>query len=246
MGNGRRLFKQVFIAIIYLAIFTGIGIGIYFLVRSKPAPVPPPAPTIYPIETVWAQAFVSGTNLYSVGAKIRNPNLSFGSIFFTYTFYLYDANGNLLTTKANESFIWPGESKYLVEGAVTLPKAPVEVKLTIGEPSWREVKNFSGIDLSVGNVAYGKGAPSSGKYYTAGAVAANGTSYDLNKVYVSAIIFDKGNLPIAINSTVLENLKSKERRNFTIAWFSQFPGVPNSVDLNISTNLWDRPELIGQ
>ena len=78
------------------------------------------------------------------------------------------------------------------------------------------------------------------------AVAANGTSYDLNKVYVSAVLFGRGNLPTAVNSTILENLKSKERRPFSMPWFSPFAGTVTSVDLNISTNLFDRPELLGQ
>jgi len=246
MENKRRLFKQIFIAVIYLAIFSGIGTGIYFLIRPTPVPPAPPAPTIYPIEKIWAQSFLSGPGVYSVGAKIRNPNTGFGSSAFTYTFYLYDTSGNLLIAKVGQSFIWPGESKYLVEGGINSTKAPVKVELEIGEPVWHEVKDFRGIDLTVGNVSYGKGAPGSGKFYMVDAVATNGTSYDLNNIHISAVVFNGADLPIAVNLTVLENLKSKENRSFSIPWFSSFPGTPARVDLNISTNLWERPELLGQ
>ena len=246
MNGGRRLFKKMFIAVIYAAIFIGSGTGIYFLVRSTPALPPPPAPTIYPIDIIWSQIFVSGQDIYSIGAKIRNPNAGFGANDFTYTFYLYDASGSPLGAKAGDSFIWPGELKYIIEAGIELPKAPVTAKLQIGEPTWREVKNFKSIDLTVGNIFYGRGNAGSGKFYEVNATAANGTSYDLNKVYVSAVLFGKGNLPVAVNSTILENLKSKERRPFSMPWFSAFTGTPTSVDLNISTNLFERPELFGQ
>lgn len=246
MDEKRRLFKKIFIAIIYLAVFTGLGAGIYFLVRPKPVPPPPPAPTIYPIEVIWSQAFTAGPNLYSIAARIRNPNTGFGASNFSYTFYLYDANGGLLTTSAGESFIWPGESKYIISGGVNLTKAPVKTLLKLGEPSWREVKNFSGIDLTLGNINYGKGKVGSGKFFSVDFTASNNTPYDLDKVYISVVVLDKDELPIAAASTLLENLKSKERRPFSIPWFSPFPGTPNRLDLNISTNLWERPELIGQ
>src|SRR3972149_1564098 len=108
MDDRRRLYKQIFIAVVYCAIFFGLGTGIYFLVRPTPILPAPPAPKIDSIQIIWAQSFVSGPGVYSVGAKITNPNSRFGSDRFTYTFYLYDANGALLTARPGIAFIWPG------------------------------------------------------------------------------------------------------------------------------------------
>ncbi len=247
MNDRRRLFKKIFIAVIYLVIFTGIGTGIYFLVRPTPVPPPPPKPTIFPIESVWVQSFISGPGVYSAAAKIKNPNTSFGASYFGYTFNLYDTGGNLLVVKSGKSFILPGESKYLIEAGINnLPRSPVRVDLSFSEPVWNEVKNFSGVDLSVGNSSYGKGSSGSGKFFMIDSVASNSTSYDLGKVYITAVVFDASDLPIAVNPTILENLKSKERRPFSLAWFSPFPGTAAKVDISISTNLWETPELLGQ
>ena len=246
MTESRRMLKRIFIAIVYMAVFSGVGTGAYFIFRPAPVLPVPSASLASPIEIIWSQVFSAGPNLYSVAAKIKNPNTGFGAGLFSYTFYLYDANGILLTTSAGESFIWPGESKYLVLGGVNLTKAPVKVQLRLGEPAWREVKNFNGIDLTLENVNYGQEKTGSGKFFSVDSTASNNTPYDLNKVYVSAIVLDKDELPIAVASTLLENLKSKERRSFSIPWFSAFLGVPNSVDLTISTDLWETPSLIGQ
>lgn len=246
MDQRRRLFKQIFIAIIYLAVFSGLGTGIYFLVRPTPTPPLPPAPTIYPVEIIWSQAFASGPNLYSVAAKIRNSNTNLGASSFDYTFNLYDGDNNLIKTVPGKSFIWPGESKYIIEGGVNAIKAPVSAKLEIKNPTWSEVKNFKGINLTLGNINYGKGRVGSGKFFMVDFTASNNTPFDLEKVYVSAIVLNKDNLPIAVGSTVLENLGSKENRFFSIPWFSEFPGLPYSVDLNISTNLWKMPQLLGE
>lgn len=246
MNNNRRLLKRVFIAVIYLAIFSGIGAGVYFLVQPTPVPPPPPLPTIHPIDIIWSQVFVSGQDIYSIGAKIHNLNPNFGASHLIYTFSLFDANGGLLKTKTGNSFIWPGESKFIIEAGIELSKAPITAKLQISEPTWHEVKDFQSIDLTVGNIFYGKGKAGSGKFYEVNAAAANGTSFDLKKIYISTVLFGRGNLPIAVNSTILENLKSKERRSFSMPWFSPFTGAPTSVDLSISTNIFDQPELLGQ
>jgi len=241
MDEKRRLLKKIFIAIIYLAVFTGLGIGAYFLFRPKPAPAPALAPVINPIEILWSQVFIAGPDLYSVAARVRNPNTNFGASSFAYSFYLYDEGDTLLNIATGNSFIWPGESKYIILGGIDLAKAPAKVLLELGEPAWREVKNFSGVDLTLGNINYGKGKTGSGMFFSIDFTASNNTPYDLSKVYVSAIILDKDELPIAVASTLLENLKSKERRPFSIPWFSSFPGTPNRVDLSISTNIWDMP-----
>lgn len=246
MNEQKRVFKKTFIAVIYLAIFSGIGTGAYFLFRPIPTATLPPAPNTYPIEVIWSKAFDVGSETYSVGAKIKNPNTNFGASDFKYTFYFYSANNILIGSVTGSSFIWPGESKYLIEGGVGLVSEPKKVELKINNPEWREVSSFKSIALSVDNISHGKGVAGSGKFYSVDFAAANNTSYDLNKVFVSAVVFDKNNQPIAVNSTIFENLKSKEHRPFSIPWFAAFSGTPNRVDLIITTNLWDRPELIGQ
>lgn len=244
MDERRRLLKRIFVSFIYLAIFSGIGTGIYFLFRPMPAPPLPPAPTIDPIEIIWSQSFISGANLYSVAAKIRNPNTNFGASNFNYSFYLYDSNNILINTIKGKSFIWPGESKYIIEGGVNVSKAPVKLVFEIKNPDWHKVLNFKGVDLTLQNITYGKGNPGSGKFFMVDFTASNNTPFDLKKVYISAITLTKEGLPIAVGSTIFENFKSKERKLFSIPWFQEFKGEPNSVDLSISTNLWETPSLL--
>ncbi|MBU2081934.1 hypothetical protein KKH14_00680 [Patescibacteria group bacterium] len=245
MNESRRILKKIFIAIVYLAVFTGVGTGAYFLFRPTPVPVIIP-PTIYPVEIIWSQTFFAGTNLYSAAAKIKNPNTNFGASNFSYTFYLYDADGILLATPTGGSFIWPGESKYIIFGGIDLKKAPVKTLFQLGEPTWREVKDFKGVALALSNVDYGKGQVGSGKSFEINFRANNNTPYDLTKVNISSVVFDENNSPIAAASTLLENLKSKEDRPAGISWFSPFSGTPNNIDLTISTNLWETPELLSQ
>lgn len=243
MDEKRRMLKRIFIAVIYLAIFAGVGTGAYFLFRPS---VPITIPTASPIEIIWSQAFSAGPGLYSAAAKIKNPNTNFGASDFSYTFYFYDEAGILLNASVGESYIWPGESKYIVLGGINLSKNPAKIQLQLGEPAWKEIKNFSGISLSLSNVNYGNSQSGSGKFFEANFKAMNNTPYDLPKINVSSIVFDKNGSPITAASTLLENLKSKEIRPASVSWFSPFSGTPNSVDLTISTNLWETPELIGQ
>lgn len=246
MNDRRRILKQIFISVIYLVIFTGIGAGFYFLLKKEPVlPLPiSPAPTIYLVDTIWSQSFITGPGVYSVAAKIRNPNTNFGASNFDYFFYLYNSNNILISTLKGKSFIWPGESKYIVEGGINLIEAPIKVVLNIENPTWHEVKNFKGVNLTLQNINYGKGSSGSGKFFMVDFTANNNTPFNLKKVYISAVILNKEKLPIAIGSTILENLKSREQKSFSIPWFLEFFGTPNSIDLSISTNLWETPELL--
>lgn len=246
MDYKRRILKQIFISIIYLVIFTGIGTGFYFLLKKDEVITLPlvPVSNIDIIETVWSQSFITGPNIYSVAAKIRNPNTNFGASVFDYSFYLYDSDNILISTLRGKSFIWPGESKYIVEGGINLIKAPIKTVLNIENPTWHEVKNFKGVNLTLQNINYGKGKPGSGRFYMVDFTAHNNTPFDLEKTYISAIVLNKEGLPIAIGSTILENFKSKEQKSFSIPWFLEFKGTPNSIDLNISTNLWKTPGLL--
>jgi len=221
-----------------------VGTGGYFLFRPA-APIII-APTIYPIEIIWSKAFSIGTGLYSVAAKIKNPNTNFGASNFNYNFSFYDEFGILFNTAAGESYIWPGESKYIILGGINLEKMPAKTQLQLSEPAWREIKNFSGITLALSGVNYGNSQPSSGKFFEVNFKANNNTPYDLPKVNIASVVLDGNGSPIAAASTLLENLRSKENRSANISWFSPFPGTPTSIDLTISTNLWDTPELIGE
>lgn len=246
MNESRRVVKRIFIAVIYLVIFTGVGTGGYFLFRPEPAPSAPVTSVASPIEVIWSSAFVAGPNLYSVAARIKNPNTNFGANFLKYSFYFYDENETLLNSATGDSFIWPGESKYVVLGGINLAKAPTKTMLRIENPAWQEIKNFKGVNLTVGNISFKKEVNSFDKFFSVNFTANNNTLFDLNRVYVAAIVLDKNKTPIAAASTLLENLKSKESRQFSIPWFSAFPGTPDGVILTISTNLGETPVLIGQ
>lgn len=242
MNDSRRLYKKTFIALIYAVFWILFFTGIYFWLRPAPAPLIV-KPNIVPIEITWVKSFISGLGLYSVGAKIRNPNTGLGASQFNYTFSLYDTNGNLLTNKKGSSFVWPGESKYIIEGGINLSVAPVRVSITFENQQWEEVKNFQGVSLTVRNINMRK-LPADQGYYEATGTVFNGTAYDLAKVYISAVIFDQTKAPLAVNPTIIENLKSQEGRSVRLMWFSTFAGTPSSVDFSASTNLWDRPELL--
>jgi len=246
MNESRRVLKRIFIAVIYLAVFAGLGTGAYFLFRSAPKPSVPSTPVASPIEIIWSDAFVSGPNLYSAAAQIKNPNTNFGANFLRHSFYFYDENETLLDSATGDSFIWPGESKYIVLGGINLAKAPAKTILKIENPAWQEIENFKGINLTVGNVSFKKEAGGSDKFFSVNFTASNDTLFDLSRVYITAIVLDGDKMPIAAASTLLENLKSKENRPFLIPWFSAFPGMPAGVILNISANLRETPALIGQ
>lgn len=245
MEDRERLLKKIFIASVFFIFLSGVGFGIYYFAKSPVLPNVIP-PVIYPVKTIWVQSFNIGPNLYSVGAKISNPNVSFGVRSLRYSLYLYDEAGNLLISRTNASFIWPGENKYLVEGGFNLSIAPVRVDLVFESPEWLEVRNFQGVDLAVANKNFRKLNSKEGGFFQITSNVFNGTAFNFKEVEVVAVVFDDKQSPISVNKTVLDDLRSGGTRPANFLWFSPFSGTPEDIDVSATTNLWEIPGFFSQ
>jgi hypothetical protein len=77
---------------------------------------------------------------YDFWAEISNPNNIFGSQNFKYKVIFKDADGNIAGERNGQSFILPGDKKYIIENNI-LAKNPVGSELSISEVKWNEFNN---------------------------------------------------------------------------------------------------------
>jgi hypothetical protein len=82
---------------------------------------------------------------FSLLARVNNPNLNHATRNFSYSFLLYDIQGNLVKTYSGNSYIYAGEAKYIL-----LPNIPLsavsfnKVDFKVDNAEWIPKDDFVG------------------------------------------------------------------------------------------------------
>lgn len=167
---------------------------------------------------VWSRAFPVVSGVYSAVAYIQNPNLGTEALG-TYTFRLYDAQGALIATRQNTTFIPKNKAiavfepnVSVVSGSTTTVPARVTFEFT-GETLWR--KNLAPspeIAVSKNILTQADTSP------RVDADVTNKTSERLQRVEVVAIVYnDQGNA-IGASRTFVDELLPGETKHVVFTW----------------------------
>lgn len=188
----------------------------------------------------------SGNGRYDFAAEIKNVNPRHWGQFR----YWFVADGQAVGV--NDSFILPGEGKFLLALGVELPGRPASVKLETGDLNWQRIKpreipdweSFKNdrLKIAVADVKFTP-ARSSGLSEKINLSqlefsAANDTAYNYAKVSFDALLYGYGNLA-AVNRFTLENFRSGEKRPVVVSWPGAFSRI-DKVDVVPEINIMDK------
>jgi len=230
-----RLVKQLLYGVLYILVIAVIFwlIYIFFL---KPAPTcsdkiknqgetgidcggPCPACEITqlkPLTIDWAMALPARENEISVLAEIANPNSDFGAQTFSYQFKIIGPFGSLLKTVNGQSFIYPGEIKYILEPALKInPQDVSRTEFLINKDSvmWQSEKELARPKLSTNSVK----TAVTNQGVTVKGIVKNENPLLISQVKIIAILYNSlGNNILNASFTTLTDLKGNEDRLFDI------------------------------
>ncbi len=185
------------------------------------------------LEIVWVKAFQVTNKKISVAAKIRNPNLNVGAKNFDYKFDIYGPFGVKLQTISDSSFIYPGEVKYIVGAGIDLPSAEEISGAEFGDSNWQWVDKdkFIKPELIVRDLT-ATFLKSKEKFLEIAGIVRNDSSYNLDKVGVNVIIYEKkSGIPLAASKTEVKNLLSLQEAPFKFIFPESF-AASSSLDLD--------------
>ncbi len=247
-----RSIKQLIFGIFYFLILAALGGVIYFLFFYQTPScfdnrknqgeigidcggpcVSCEIKTAKPLEVIWAKAFKITNKQISVAAKIRNPNLAVGALNFNYKFDIYGPFGVKLRTFTGNSFIYPGEiNKYIIGAGIDLPSTEDITAVEFGNSDWQWVDKDQFIKPEVVvrdlNSTFSKNKEN---FLEIGGVARNISSYNLDKVGINVIIYEKeSGLPLAASKTEIKNLISLKEIPFKVIFPEAFT-PSSSLDL---------------
>lgn len=229
----RRTLKQLIYGAFYLAILFLIVYGIY-LSGFKAAPscfdgkknqkeegidcggsCPPCALKLQkPIKVLPVRVFpVDKTT--SALIELRNPNTNLGADKFDYELNFYDANGEKIFSLTKDSFIYPGEIKYIAEINLDVDYEKIDrTEFKISGESWVLANEFPSPKVSTREVT--TEFDSAKKQIVASGILVNENPFDLSRASVSAILVNTLGVEIGISETLVTDIKSFEERVFKI------------------------------
>lgn len=227
-----RLLKQFIYGVLYLWILFGLGYGLYALVIRQPSCTDlrqnqgesgidcgGPCPScelrqLKPIEVRSARAFDAGEGRGIVLIELRNENVRYGAEQFSYQATIYGDDAKIVGTVVKNSFIYPGEIKFIVEPA-TLSGKPVRVEVQLGgDVSWRPIEEFSRPDVTTRDLTTEVREETHDAVVSG--VVSNGDVISLSRVVVNAVILGADGTAVAASKTLLETVMPHEERLFKI------------------------------
>lgn len=232
-----RLVKQMLFGILYILIIAAIFWIIYILFL-KPEPTcfdktknqgetgidcggPCPACEITqlkPLTVNWAIALPARENEISVLAEIANSNSDFGAQTFSYQFKVIGPFGSSLKTVNGQSFIYPGEIKYIMEPTLKInPQDVSRVEFSSSTINnsvlWQSKKELTKPKLSTNSVK----TTITNQGVTVKGIVKNENPLLISQVKIIAILYNSlGNKIINASFTTLTDLKGNEERLFDV------------------------------
>ncbi|MDD3498004.1 MAG: hypothetical protein PHH24_00665 [Candidatus Moranbacteria bacterium] len=250
----KRGLKRLFIIFIYLMIFSAIGLFFYMVLKPNPTcfdgeqnqaedgidcggPCQPCEKEIVVQEMeILEKYFVQGTGeFYDVMAKLDNPNNRYGAAKFYYEFNLVDKEGNSLANRRGESFILPGETKYVIELNLQSQVHPYTAKFEIIDVAWEEFLNYEEPRLSIYNKNY---AEESGKSEVFGLMK-NESYFDFNSIEIDIILRDESGNPLALGKNEMRTISSQQERDFRVFWPYNFSREVRDIEIRAEADVFD-------
>lgn len=250
--------KQIIVVVIVVSVLALIGTGIYFkYIRHQPTcfddiqnqkeeGIDCGGPclscerlTIKDIKTEWMNFLLLKDNRYDLAARLNNPNPNFGLSSFEYTFKLYDKSGNLIKEQKGINFILPGQTKYLIEGNVSVTQEVDKIELVLEKPAkaeWQKLKDYQAPNIYVIDRQFRYLDERTGASLASGLIK-NDSPYDFESIIVAVILFDEERKTIGVNKTEVRTVRAGEERYFSAPWFTSIKEEVRSLEMQAETNL---------
>jgi hypothetical protein len=180
---------------------------------------------------------------YDVLFKIHNANTGFGAPKLEYEINLFDAQNSLFLRKRGFSYILPGQTKFIFEPMIQTEVSARRVELKIVSVNWQRLR---GLGEEVGFITRAKEYLTNGKpgifSYVRGTIF-NDSNFDFDRVDLIVVLL-KGNVPVRANKTDLRTFLSNTDRYFEVDWVNAFGAVPDRVDIEAHTNVFESYNFI--
>lgn len=172
-------------------------------------------------------------------AEVYNSNSVFGNKYFDYEFVFKNSSDTTVFSKKGNSFILPGETKYVVELNAFSEAEFSTVEFRITNSQWVEFnESYSRPELRITNKKYTE-SNTAEIFGEARGLLKNDSPYDFNSIGIKVILKDANGAILGLNSTEIRTVKTSEEREFVTLWPKKFSGTVMQVEVQPEVNIFD-------
>lgn len=224
------MLKKTAYGVLYIGIAGLVGYAIIspFLSKKNTTNTVVKAPEYAPIiiENIVALPHIEpvGQNgkTVDVVVRIRNTNPNAGIVRYPVTFTLYDSAGTVINAVTQQEYVLPGGIQYIAGLDIPVPPGSTYGRVEVTTPKNPE---FITIPDNAPNPQFAlflreRTLQSSGSFpqeHQTGIVT-NNSSFDWQKVQVTAVALDNNGQVIGVGKTFVGKLLTGEQREFTLVW----------------------------
>ncbi len=180
------------------------------------------------IDVTEANIIATSADRYDVALKVINPNQDWGVSPLEYTIHLLAEDGSIINSSSRrESFLLPGQQKYLTAYNILALKKPARAELTISLATWLKVQNYEESQFDTTTVSFDL-TKQPGAYATLKSKTTNRTTFTYDNIQVTVIIRNTSGQMIALNSSEINTLQPAESRDFIVTFPQELPQVQPS------------------
>ncbi|MBI3952410.1 MAG: hypothetical protein HY336_00450 [Candidatus Doudnabacteria bacterium] len=235
----KKIWVYILAAVLVLAIplafgFKALFFKLTFKNYSGPA-VNQPMVKIEPLQILEKKVLKLSNNNYSGFIRLKNMNLDWGMPEQTYTAIFKTLGGTTAATVSGKTFILPASEKLIVFSKFSSQQEPQVLDFSLGEAKFLLKPEMPPIELSVSRVELANKSSE----LTVGAAVFNKSPFRLSAVHLYALVYDKNNEIIAVNSTSVNDVNSLETRSFQMYWPKTMPDAARA-EIRSEVNIFDR------
>lgn len=244
MTAGERIFKQL----AYLTIFLALAGAVFFLFYQYSGETPEITPTpvlIAPIEVQFTAPIRVKNFDYDIVAKIRNPNSDLGSSAVSYGLKFFNQNNQVFETRTGETYILPGQDRFIVESPVRLNQELFKVELVILEVKWEKLNTIFQENVSLVTVNHDLVFNQSpGVFASLNGIILNSSDFDLDQTEILGILYNQSGGIAATGKTNIRTFLAHTERAFEIRWFDEFQNNIGKIEVQAHSNLLENSNFL--
>lgn len=165
------------------------------------------------IEVTQQKIFRLNSGRISLFAEVKNPNANFAAKNFKYIFNAYDANGQVVENITGDSFLYAGETGYILAPNLEVGSSSLSrPELIIDKIEWIKGDDFKNPKISVEDVSFS----SDGNQIKISGSFNNKNIGKLNEVKIIAIFINRFGKPVGASETELIDVSSDAPQSFAI------------------------------
>lgn len=254
LSSKQRRNKQIIIATCFFLFWGLVGFGISLLFSEGPTcsdeiqnqkeegidcggPCKPCPPILEKLKILKIKAIQTEAQSFDLLAQIENPNKEYGAPRVSYQFEVFGSDNASLQKVDGSTFIFPSQTKYIIEASVNLSSLPAKVIFSIKNVDWEKLSHFENIGLEIYDKKYNELPRGQAYFSEASGVVENTSNFDYEKVEIFVVLYDEKDGVINFARTEQKTVKSGEKRFFKASWKNPFRKVQRP-EMEAYTNLF--------